>query len=101
MSSPAAAPGLSILRSYARPHLGTLALGLVLALAGSATSLATPLVTKWVLDSLDASTSLAGPIGALLALLVLGAAIWILEWTLLGTLGERVVLDARESMVRR
>ncbi|GAA5121040.1 ABC transporter ATP-binding protein [Pseudonocardia adelaidensis] len=101
MSSPAAAPGLSILRSYARPHLGTLALGLVLALAGSATSLATPLVTKWVLDSLDASAPLAGPIGALLALLVLGAAIWILEWTLLGTLGERVVLEARESMVRR
>jgi ABC-type multidrug transport system fused ATPase/permease subunit len=94
-------PGLSILRSFARPHLGTLVLGLVLALAGSAMSLATPLVTKWVLDSLGASASLAGPIGALLALLVLGAVIWIGQWTLLGTLGERVVLEARESMVRR
>ncbi|MHA6618812.1 ABC transporter ATP-binding protein [Pseudonocardia sp. DLS-67] len=101
MSTPAPASGLGILRSYARPHLGTLALGLVLALAGSATSLATPLVTKWVLDSLGASASLTGPIGALLALLVLGAAIWIAEWMLLGTLGERVVLEARESMVRR
>jgi ATP-binding cassette subfamily B protein len=99
MSTPTS--GLSILRSFARPHLGTLALGLVLALAGSATSLATPLVTKWVLDSLGASASLAGPIGALLALFVLGAAIWIGQWTLLGTLGERVVLEARESMVRR
>lgn len=101
MSTPAPASGLGILRSYARPHLGTLALGLVLALAGSATSLATPLVTKWVLDSLGASASLTGPIGALLALLVLGAAIWIAEWMLLGALGERVVLEARESMVRR
>jgi ATP-binding cassette subfamily B protein len=99
MSTPAS--GLSILRSYARPHLGTLALGLALALAGSAMSLATPLVTKWVLDSLDASASLAAPIGALLALLVVGAVIWIGQWTLLGTLGERVVLEARESMVRR
>jgi ATP-binding cassette subfamily B protein len=93
--------GLSVFRSFARPHLGTLALGLVLGLAGSATGLATPLVTKWVLDSLGASGSLAGPIGALLGLLVLGAAIWVAQWTLLGTLGERVVLEARESMVRR
>jgi ABC-type multidrug transport system fused ATPase/permease subunit len=101
MSTPVPASGLSILRSFARPHLGTLALGLVLALAGSAMSLATPLVTKWILDSLDASASLAGPISALLVLLVVGATIWIGEWILLGTLGARVVLEARESMVRR
>ncbi|GAA0909174.1 ABC transporter ATP-binding protein [Pseudonocardia zijingensis] len=101
MSTPAPVSGPGLLRSYARPHLRTLAIGLVLALAGSATSLATPLVTKWVLDSLGAPTSLAAPIGALLALLVLGAVIWIGQWTLLGTLGERVVLEARESMVRR
>src|SRR5438067_7919965 len=101
MSTPALASGPSVLRSFVRPHLRTLALGLGLALAGSATSLATPLVTKWVLDSLGASASLAGPIGALLALLVVGVVIWIGEWTLLGTLGERVVYRARESMVRR
>ena len=101
MSTPVPTSGLSILRSFARPHLGTLALGLVLALAGSATSLATPLVTKWVLDSLDASASLTGPISALLVLLIVGATIWIGEWILLGTLGARVVLEARQSMVRR
>ncbi|HYH30980.1 MAG TPA: ABC transporter ATP-binding protein [Pseudonocardia sp.] len=101
MSTPAPPSGLRILRSFARPHLRTLLLGLVLALAGSATSLATPLVTKWVLDALDASASLAAPIGALLVLLVIGAVIWIGEWILLGTLGERVVRTARESMVRR
>jgi ABC-type multidrug transport system fused ATPase/permease subunit len=101
MGTPSPASGLSLVRSFARPHLRTLALGFVLALAGSATSLATPLVTKWILDSLDASASLAGPIGALLALLVVGAMILIGEWILLGTLGERVVREARESMVRR
>ena len=37
---------------FARPHARTMALGLVLALLGSAAGLATPLVTKWVLDSL-------------------------------------------------
>ncbi|OLT00349.1 ABC transporter permease [Pseudonocardia sp. CNS-004] len=101
MSTPAPVSGLSLLRSCARPHRGTLALGLVLALAGSATSLATPLVTKWVLDSLGASASPAAPIGTLLALLGAGAVIWIAQSTVLGSLGERVVLDARESMVRR
>jgi ABC-type multidrug transport system fused ATPase/permease subunit len=101
MSGPSPVSGLGIVRSFARPHLGTLALGLVLALAGSATSLATPLVTKWILDSLGASEPLVGPIGVLLGLLVAGAVIWIGQWTLLGTLGERVVLEARESMVRR
>ena len=92
---------MRILWSFARPHLGTLGLGLGLALVGSAASLATPMVTKWVLDSLGAAESLAGPIVALLVLLVVGASIWIWQWILLGTLGERVVLDARESMVRR
>jgi ABC-type multidrug transport system fused ATPase/permease subunit len=102
MSTPASRwPGLELLRSYARPHLGTLVLGLGLALVGSATSLATPMVTKWILDSLSASSSLAGPIGTLVALLVIGAAIWIWEWILLGTLGERVVREARMSMVHR
>jgi ATP-binding cassette subfamily B protein len=101
MGTPSRVSGFDVVRSFARPHRGTLAVGLVLALAGSATSLATPLVTKWVLDSLGAAASLAGPMTALLALLVTGAVIWIGQWTLLGTLGERVVLEARESMVRR
>lgn len=75
--------------------------GLVLALLGSAAGLATPMVTKWVLDSLGQSASLSGPIVALLGLFVVGAVIWLTQWILLGTVGERVVLRARESMVRR
>ncbi|SFP02779.1 ATP-binding cassette, subfamily B [Amycolatopsis arida] len=90
-----------MLWSFARPHTRTLALGLLLALVGSAAGLATPMVTKWVLDSLGASASLLGPVIALLVLLVVGLVIWAGQWILLGTLGERVVLQARESMVRR
>ncbi|MDG4785558.1 ABC transporter ATP-binding protein [Micromonospora sp. WMMD1102] len=92
---------LRIIWSFARPHLGKLLLGLLLALVGSATGLASPMVTKWVLDSLGGATSLAGPVAALAVLLVVGSAIWLWQWILLGTLGQRIVLDARESIVRR
>ncbi|MBB4910138.1 ABC transporter ATP-binding protein [Actinophytocola algeriensis] len=94
-------PHLRVLWSFARPHKGALVVGLVLALLGSAAGLATPMVTKWVLDSLGTSESLAGPVLTLLAVFVVGAAIWLTQWILLGTVGERVVLRARETMVRR
>ncbi|WP_340685639.1 ABC transporter ATP-binding protein [Amycolatopsis coloradensis] len=94
-------PRLKVLWSFARPHKGALAIGLLLALLGSAAGLATPMVTKWVLDSLGSSASLAGPVLALAGLMVVGAVIWLGQWILLGTVGERVVLKARESMVRR
>ncbi|MGW5051622.1 ABC transporter ATP-binding protein [Actinokineospora sp. NPDC004072] len=101
MSVPKRFPRLRVLWSFARPHRGALALGLLLALAGSAAGLATPLATKWVLDSLGASASLAGPVVLMLSLLVVGTAVWLMQWILLGSLGERVVLAAREAMVRR
>ncbi|MEU8860885.1 ABC transporter ATP-binding protein [Streptomyces umbrinus] len=92
---------LRVLASFARPHRRTLVVGLLLALAASALGLATPMVTKWVLDALNDGSSLSGPVVALLVLLVVGAVLYRVQWVLLGTLGERVVLDARESMVRR
>ncbi|MFC9825002.1 ABC transporter ATP-binding protein [Streptomyces erythrochromogenes] len=95
------APRLRVLWSFARPHRRPLAMGLVLALAGSALGLATPMITKWVLDALNDATSLTGPVTALFVLLVVGAAVSYRQWCMLGTVGERVVLEARESMVRR
>ncbi|MFG3441640.1 ABC transporter ATP-binding protein [Nonomuraea sp. NPDC047897] len=90
-----------MLWSFARPHSRTLTLGLLLGLAGSALGLATPMITKWVLDALGSGTSLAGPVAALLVLLVAGSVIACRQWIMLGALGERVVLEARESVVRR
>ncbi|MFD9950271.1 ABC transporter ATP-binding protein [Nonomuraea sp. NPDC059023] len=101
MTAPKKFPRLRILWSFARPHRGKLVLGLFLALLGSGMSLATPMVTKWVLDSLGASLSLSGPITALIGLLLVGIVILTWQWIMLGALGERVVLEARESMVRR
>ncbi|WP_225852318.1 ABC transporter ATP-binding protein [Micromonospora sp. AMSO12t] len=97
------APAFSRLRtltSFLVPHRRTMLLGLVLGLAANAAGLATPMVTKWVLDTLGAGESMARPIGALLALVVVGAAVSLWQWRLLGTLAERVVLDARASIVR-
>ncbi len=77
-----------------------MALGLLLALLGSAAGLASPLVTKWVLDSLGEDGSLLGPAGLLLALTLAGSVVFLWQWRLLGAMGERVVLAARTSMVR-
>lgn len=102
-SSPSsvAAPRLRVLWSFARPHRRTLIHGLCLALLVSGLGLATPMVTKQVLDALGTSASLTGPVTTLLVLLVVGGAVSFRQWILLGTLGERVVLEARGSLVRR
>jgi ATP-binding cassette subfamily B protein len=73
----------------------------VLGLIASGMGLVSPLATKWVLDSLDAGTSLLGPILLLVGLLVVGAAVSWWQWIVLGTLAEDVVFDARGGMVRR
>lgn len=92
---------LRILLGFVRPHRRTLVVGLVLALATTALSLATPMVTKWVLDSLSTSRPLGPAIAALGVLLVVGSAVGLWQWVLLGTLAERVVLDARATLVGR
>ncbi|MFC9701189.1 ABC transporter ATP-binding protein [Streptomyces sp. NPDC056943] len=100
VASVTSAPRLRVLWSFARPHRRTLLHGLALALVASALGLATPMVTKQVLDALGDGASLAGPVAALLVLLVAGGAVAYRQWIILGALGERVVLDARESLVR-
>ncbi|NHC45078.1 ABC transporter ATP-binding protein [Motilibacter sp. K478] len=90
-----------MLRDVVRPHRRALAAGLGLGLLATSAGLATPMVTKWVLDSIDSRAGLTGPVLGLLALLVAGTAIGLAQWVLLGTVAERVVLAARTSLVRR
>ncbi len=94
-------PRLKILWEFVRPHRRTLLLGLVLGLGTTAAALATPMVTKWVLDTLGTGESLTPAVLTLVGLLVVGLVLGLWQWILLGTLAERVVLDARSSMVRR
>ncbi|BCB77505.1 ABC transporter ATP-binding protein [Phytohabitans flavus] len=92
-------PRIRTLASFLTPHTPTLVVGLLLGLVANAAGLATPLVTKWVLDSLGGS--MAWPLTALVALVVVGAGISLRQWILLNTLAERVILDARISIIRR
>ncbi|MGO1182302.1 MAG: ABC transporter ATP-binding protein [Micrococcaceae bacterium] len=92
---------LSVLWSFARPHSRTLLFALVLGLIASAGELATPMVTKWILDSLADGQGLGGPVAALVVLLVVGASIGLWQWIILGTLAEDVVLGARRRMISR
>jgi ABC-type multidrug transport system fused ATPase/permease subunit len=90
---------LRILLDLLRPHRGALLLGLLLGLLTSAAGLATPMVTKWVLDSLSGTGDLLGPVLWLLVLVVAGSVIGFAQWVLFGRLGERVVVAARRMLV--
>ncbi|ORV88714.1 ABC transporter ATP-binding protein [Mycolicibacterium iranicum] len=93
---------LSVLWGFARPHRAKLVFALVLGLGVSAAELATPLVTRWVLDSIGAQGSrFIGPILLLAGLIVVGTILSWRQWVVLGTLAEDVVYDARQGMVRR
>nr|WP_296773649.1 ABC transporter ATP-binding protein [Rhodococcus sp. (in: high G+C Gram-positive bacteria)] len=94
-------PNLRMLWVFVRPHRRTLLLGMLLGLVGTGASLATPMVTKSVLDGLGTGQSFGRAVLLLVVLLVIGSAVLYVQWILLGTLAERIVLDARESMVRR
>lgn len=88
-----------ILWSFVTPHRRVLALGIALGLLTTAAALATPMVTKNVLDTLGTPASLAQPVGVLAALLVLGSVAGLAQYVVLGRLAEQIVLDARLSLI--
>ncbi len=92
---------LRVLWSFVHPHRRKLLLGLVLALFGSALELANPMVVKLVLDTVSEAGSLAMPIAILLCLFGVGLVTGLWHWIVLGTVAEKVVLEARTSLVRR
>ncbi len=94
-------PNLRVLWHFVRPHSRTLALGMTLGLIGTGAALATPLVAKGVLDGLGTDASLIEPILLLVGLLVVGSVVLYFQWIVLGVLAERIVLDARKSIVRK
>ncbi|RLP09684.1 ABC transporter ATP-binding protein [Propionibacterium australiense] len=93
--------GIALLWSYARPHLHTLIIGILLGLFTTAITLATPMVTKWVLDSLGAELELARPVAVLVLILIVGIIANLAQSVLLGRISERIVLDARRGLVSR
>ncbi|MFD4182660.1 ABC transporter ATP-binding protein [Rhodococcus sp. NPDC058514] len=94
-------PNVRLLWSFIRPHRWVLVRGIVFGLVVTAAALATPLVIKDILDSLDSGRSMVWPVSVLVGLLVIGGVIGFFQFRLLGSLAAQVVFDARESMVRR
>lgn len=93
--------GIALLWSYSRPHLRILIIGVLMGLFATAITLATPMVTKWVLDSLGTDLDLAGPVAVLVLILIVGIIANLAQSVLLGRLSERIVLDARRGLVSR
>ncbi|SIR96179.1 ABC transporter ATP-binding protein [Microbacterium sp. RURRCA19A] len=93
--------GLALIAAYARPHRLGIGIGVLLGLFATGVTLATPLAAKWVLDGLGAGIDLAGPVGALVLLLLVGTCAGFAQTVVLGRLAERIVLDARRSLIQR
>lgn len=101
-STPVHPTKLSVLWGFVQPYRGKLAFALALGLGVSAAELATPLVTRWVLDAIGMPGSrFGGPVVLLAGLIVVGTILSWRQWIVLGTLAENVVYDARGGMVRR
>ncbi len=93
--------GIRLLWSFACPHLGAIVLGVLLGLVATAMKLATPMVTKWVLDALGEGLELVRPVALLVVLVILGTLAGLAQTVLLGRLAEHVVFEARSSLIQR
>lgn len=92
---------LRLLWTFVHPHRVALLVGILLGLVATGASLASPLVTKWVLDSLDSSLEINTAVFALVGLLIVGSVVEFVQLVLLGQVAENIVLDARRRLVRR
>ncbi|GIH74879.1 ABC transporter ATP-binding protein [Planobispora longispora] len=100
-SGAAGASSWRLLLGYVRPYWRVLLLGGVLSLVSSLAGLAMPLLAKSVVDAFGRDQSLAGPVIALTAAVVVGAGIGALGRYVLERMGEGIVFSARQSLVGR
>ncbi|GAB2490155.1 ABC transporter ATP-binding protein [Nocardiopsis aegyptia] len=84
---------------YARPHWRVLAVGTVFSFLGGATSLAQPLMARYVIDALGAGEPILRPVLALTAVIIGGAVIGAFGAFLLERTGQGIVLDVRRNLV--
>ncbi|MEU7001402.1 ABC transporter ATP-binding protein [Nonomuraea sp. NPDC046570] len=90
-----------LLLDYVRPHRGTLVLGGVLGLIGSAAGLAMPLLAKFAVDAFGDDRSMAGPLIGLTVAVLVGAVVAAGGTYLMERTGEGIVLGARRRLVDR
>ena len=90
--------GLRDLLPYLRPHRRTLGVVAVLVAVGSLLALASPLLTRSVLDGVREQRPTGGVVALLLVTVVTGALVGGLERYLLTRTAEGVVLGARTQL---
>ncbi|WP_155360708.1 ABC transporter ATP-binding protein [Acrocarpospora macrocephala] len=90
-----------LLLDYLRPHRGTLVLGAVLALIGSAAGLAMPLLAKSVIEAFGTGQTLLGPLLLLCGAVLAGSIISAVGRFVLERMGEGIVFGARTRLVDR
>ncbi|PPF62471.1 ABC transporter permease [Clavibacter michiganensis] len=86
---------------FIRPYRARLLLGFLLGLGTTAAALASPLITKQILDSIGVNGVPVQPIALLLGLVILGAGFSFTQAVLLGNLAEDVVFSVRTLLVGR
>ncbi|CAH0141150.1 Multidrug resistance ABC transporter ATP-binding/permease protein BmrA [Microbacterium foliorum] len=101
LSAPPRWPNLRTLWFFVGPYRARLLLGFLLGLGTTAAALATPLVTKQILDSVGAPGDMVQPIAVLLGLVLLGAGFGFAQAVLLGNLAEDIVFSVRRLLVGR
>ncbi|MGN7860858.1 ABC transporter ATP-binding protein [Microbacterium sp. 22303] len=92
-------PNMRTLWPFVKPHRARLAVGFLLGLGTTAAALATPLVTKQILDSVGGTGDMVTPITVLLGLVILGAGFGFAQAVLLGNLAEDIVFSVRSLLV--
>lgn len=94
-------PNARILWSFIHPYRSRLVIGFLLGLGSTAAALASPLVTKQILDAVGTDRDMVQPIALLLGLVVLGAGFGFSQAVLLGNLAEDIVFSVRSLLVGR
>lgn len=98
-----AAPSLRALAPHLRPHRRVLTAAFTLGIGYTAAILAIPLVVRTMIGAVeDGRAAALGPtVATLLLLIVGGGTLGFAQWLVLGRLAERIVLDARDTVVTR
>lgn len=92
----------AVLWQFVRPKAGILVFAMLLGVLVSAGELASPLATRWILDSLGhTGGSLVVPVALLIGLLVVSALAGWWQAVILGSLAENIVYEARVTMITR
>ncbi len=89
------------LLSFARPQRGAIAVALGLGVLATLAALAQPLAVGAVIDAVTERSSVWAPVGVLVALFALDAALSGVQRYLLARTGERVVFDLRRALISR